>query len=300
MSSPLIKKVLVIGAGGTVGTSAIKALLEERFLVTGLTRQSSKTTLPAGVRHVKTDYSEASLLDAFKGQDAIVSTISPEGLPTQKLIIDAAIAAGVKVFLPSEYGVDTSIRSSPDVVPALGPKIETVDYLKSQQDKISWTVLITGSLFDWGLKIPSFGGWNIPARTVTIYDGGNIPYEATNLDQVGKAIAASLKNSELSKNQYVYVNSFTITQNEVLKAVEKATGEKFTVSQSTAEELWQDGAAKLKGGQKFGVLAMIASVFYGKGGLANYSVTRGLWNEKLDLPQENLDECLKKYVAGNQ
>ena len=94
---------------------------------------------------------------------------------------------------PSEYGVDTSIPSSPDVLPLLAPKVEVLDYIKSQQDKISWTALITGSIFDWGLNIPSFGGFNVPARTVTIYDGGDVPYEATNLDQVGKAIAASLR-----------------------------------------------------------------------------------------------------------
>lgn len=281
-----------------MGKSTINALLEEKFHITGLTRESSEATLPAIVKHVKTDYSETSLLEAFKGQDAVISTISGGGLALQKLIVDAAIAAGVKVFFPSEYGVDTSIRSSSEVIPLLATKIETLDYLKLHQDKISWTALITGSVFDWGLDRPSFGGWNLPARTVTIYDGGNIPYEATNLGQIGKAIAASLRNPELTKNQYVYVNSFTVTQNEVLRALEKATGESFTVSQSSVEQLRDDGARKLKDGQPLGMLALVASAFYGKGGLAHFSVTKGLWNDKLGLPQENLDEFLVKYMSG--
>jgi nucleoside-diphosphate-sugar epimerase len=299
MASSPIKTVLVIGAGGNVGRSTIKALLEEKFQVTGLTREGSKA-LPAGVKHAKTDYSEASLLEAFKGQDAVISTISGGGLALQKSIVDAAIAAGVKAFFPSEYGVDTSIHSSPEVVPFLGAKVEALDYLKTQQDKISWTAIISGCLFDWGLNIPSFGGFNVPARTVTIYDGGDIPYEATNLDQVGKVIAASLKQPELIKNKYVYVNSFTVTQNEVLMALEKATGEKFTASNSTVEELRQDGFKAMEAGQLLGMLALVASAFYGKGGLANYSVTRGLWNDKLGVPQENLDEFLKQYLAEKQ
>lgn len=53
-----IKTVLAIGPGGNVGRSTIKALLDEKFKVTGLSRTSSEATLPSGVKHVKSDYSE--------------------------------------------------------------------------------------------------------------------------------------------------------------------------------------------------------------------------------------------------
>ncbi|GFF55885.1 hypothetical protein IFM51744_08752 [Aspergillus udagawae] len=76
MASTPIKRVLAVCASGNVGRSTVKVLLEEDFQVSGLTRESSKATLPAVVKHVKSDYSEASLLEAFKGQDAVVSTIS--------------------------------------------------------------------------------------------------------------------------------------------------------------------------------------------------------------------------------
>ncbi len=300
-----IKNVLIIGAGGNVGRSTIKAFRSEpgKFQITGLTRNTSEAKLPAGVRHVKTDYSQASLFEAFQGQDAVISTLSGGGLDEQRAIVDAAIAAEVKVFFPSEYGVDTSIRAASQVIPFLASKIAALDYLKSKQDKISWTAIITGSVFDWGLNIPGFGGLNVPAHTSTIYDGGNIAYDATNLDQVGKAIVAALKQPELTKNQYVYVNSFTITQNQVLEAVEKVTGEKFTVSQSTSEELWQESAAQVQEGQGLAVLGMVASSCYQKGAnlkLSNYSVNRGLWNDRLGLAQENLEEVLKSHVAASK
>ncbi|KAH6880709.1 hypothetical protein B0T10DRAFT_581262 [Thelonectria olida] len=304
MSQSSIKNVLVVGASGNVGRSTIKALLDESFSVTGLTRESSKATLPANVRQVKTDYSAASLLAAFKGQDAVVSTVSGiapgEGLSLQTAIIEAAIEAGVKVFVPSEFGIDTSDHAAATYIPFVKDKLDTVDYLKTQQDKISWTAVISGGMFDWGLNIPGFGGIDVGARAVTIFDGGDIPYETTTLDQVGRAIAKSLRHSELTKNQYVYVNSFTTTQNEVVGALERATGETFKVTQGTVEGYWQDGAAQVKDGQIMGVLAMVASAVYGKGGLAHFSVTQGLWNEKLGLPQEDLHAFVKTYVAGKQ
>lgn len=285
-----------------MGRSTVKALLDEKFVVTGLTRESSEAVLPGDVRHIKTDYSEVSLREAFKGQDAVISTISSivpgDALTLQKTLVDSAISAGVKVFFPSEFGIDTSDPSAPEYIPFLVDKLQTVDYLKTQQAKISWTAVITGSMFDWGLNIPDFGGLNVPARSATIFDGGDISYEATTLDQVGRAIARSLINPDLTKNEYVYVNSFTVTQNKVLSALEGATNEKFALSEGTVEGLWLDGATNVKKGQLLGTLSMIAGAIYGKGGLANFSKTKGLWNEPLRLPKEDLDGVVSRYVAG--
>ncbi|KAK2064127.1 NmrA-like family protein [Colletotrichum caudatum] len=302
MALPPMKNVLVVGASGSVGGPTVKALLEENFQVTGLTRQSSSATLPEGVTHLTTDYSEASLLEAFKNQDAIVSAVTSnqsDALILQKTLVDAAIAAGVKVFVPSEYGIDTADGTAPRYVPSLADKIEVVKYLKERQDKIMWTAIVTGAIFDWGLKLPGFGGLDVAARTVTIFDGGDIPFDATNLDQVGKAIAKTLKRPDLTRNQHVYVNSFTVTQNKVLAALEKATGDKFAVSQGSVEDLWKGGAAQLEQGQPLGILAMIAGALYGKGGLAHFSTTKGLWNERLGLPQEDLGEFIGSYIRGN-
>ena len=300
---PSIKKVVVLGAGGNVGKSTIKALLAEpgRFEVTGVTRKDSGAVLPGVVRHVRSDYSKQSLQDAFAGQDAVVSTVSGSGLSEQTAIVDAAIAAGVQVLIPSEYGIDTALPAATDFVPFLKDKVAVVQYLRSKEDQISWTAIVTGSIFDWGLNIPGFGGWNLPARSVTIYDGGDVEYEATTLDQVGRAITAALEHHELTKNKHVYVNSFTITQNQVLSALEKATGDKFTVTHDSSDDLWQDGVNKVSQGQRLGVLAQIASAFYGKGaklGLGNYSRSRGLWNDRLDLAPEDLESFLQGYVGN--
>lgn len=295
-----IKKVVVVGASGNVGKSAVKALLESHFEVTGLTRQTSSATLPTGVRHLRTDMSASSLAAAFAGQDAVVSTLSsitPDGdLALQTSFIDAAIAAGVKLFIPSEYGVDTSDRAAPKYLPFLSDKLATLDYLRSKEAEISWTAIVSGSMFDWGLQIPGFAGWDVPNRTVTIYNGGSIPYEATSLDQVGRAITTCLERPELVKNQHVYINSFTATQNQILQALESATGDTFKVSQGSVDELFQGGKEMVENGQPFGVLGMLAGVVYGKGGLANYSVTKGIWNEKLELPQEDLNLLVRAFV----
>lgn len=298
-------KVAILGASGSVGKSTIEALLAvpHKFEVTGLTRHTSDAKLPPSVNHIKTDYSHDSLVSALQGHDAVVSTTAGGTFSEQKTAVDAAIEAGVKIFLPSEYGMDTAVREAPQVSPGLKVKIELIDYLKSKQDKISWIVLVTGNIFDWCLHIPGFGGFNIPARTAQIFDGGDIAYEATTLSRVGEGIAATLEKIELTKNQFVYINSFTTTQNQVLESLEKATGEKFEVTTGSSEELWQTGKESLEKGNARGRLDMIAAALYQKGAalkLMQYSESRGLWNEKLGLEEESLTAVVREVVQHYQ
>lgn len=186
------------------------------------------------------------------------------------------------------------------IIPFLKDKIDVVKFLKTQEEKMSWVAVVSGSMFDWGLRIPGFGGINVAARTATVFDGGDIPYEATNLDQVGRAIAKSLKNLAITQNQHVYINSFTVTQNEVIEALGRATAVKFALSQGTVDGLWEDSFAQVKAGMLGGTLGLIAAAIYGKGGLAHFSETNGLWNEKLGLPQEDLAQCVEAVVAGQK
>lgn len=81
---------------------------------------------------------------------------------------------------------------------------------------------------------------------MTVFDGGDVPYEASNLAQIGRAVAAILSPDHFEKtsNQYVYINSFTLTQNSVIKALEKATGSKFKVTHMSSEEVWKQGQGK--------------------------------------------------------
>ncbi len=123
--------------------------------MSALTRASSKSTFPPEIVVHKTDYTESSLLAAFKDQDAIVSAIATFSTTLQKTIIDAAVKAGVKRFLPSEYGVDTARSEIEDYLPPALMKQEVVQYLRTKESAgLSWTAICVGAWFDW-VYIPS-------------------------------------------------------------------------------------------------------------------------------------------------
>lgn len=104
------------------------------------------------VYRIPDDYPDASLLAAFKGQDAVISTIATVSIPLQKRIIDAAVKAGVRRFVPSEFGSDTGNAKAMALLPQyFKGKEETVEYLKEvckENPGFAWTAFVTGPFFE--------------------------------------------------------------------------------------------------------------------------------------------------------
>jgi NAD(P)-dependent dehydrogenase (short-subunit alcohol dehydrogenase family) len=145
-----IKNVVLIGASGNLGPHILEEFLKSSFNVTVLSREDSKSTFPSGAKVVKTDYSPESLAQAFKNQDAVVSIVGTGGFADQTKIIDAAVNAGVKRFIPSEFGSNTDNPEVRAIVPIFNGKKQVVDYLRTKESgTFSWTALITGPFFDW-------------------------------------------------------------------------------------------------------------------------------------------------------
>lgn len=84
----------------------------------------------------------------MEGQDVVISMVAVFATGGQQNLVDAAIAAGVKRFLPSEFGPPSRDEKFTTLHPALPPKVATVDYLRSKESQISWSALIPGAFFD--------------------------------------------------------------------------------------------------------------------------------------------------------
>ncbi len=83
---------------------------------------------------------------------------------------------------------------------------------------------------------------------MTIIDSGNEPFSPTNLEQAARAVVSVLRHPAETANQYLTVSSFTTTQNDVLDALEKESGNKWAVKHVSSEELEHVGDEKEKRG----------------------------------------------------
>ncbi|EGO02740.1 hypothetical protein SERLA73DRAFT_176089 [Serpula lacrymans var. lacrymans S7.3] len=104
------KSFAVVGAGPTLGVLIVSALLARNVPVIVLIRPSSTRELPAGAQVVPVDYTDVSAVaSALRDHnvDVLVSTLAFAGLSAQTPLADAAKEAGVKLFVPSEFGTPT-------------------------------------------------------------------------------------------------------------------------------------------------------------------------------------------------
>lgn len=194
------------------------------FEVTALTRKSGSHNFPSSVKVVEVDYESLdSITNALRGQDAVVSTIGSAALSKQLLLVEAAAKAGVKRFLPSEFGSDT-VHPKVSKLPSFGDKIAVQDALKKHAETsgLSYTLVVTGPFLDWGLRAGFLA--NVKSKKITLWDGGNVVFSATTLDSIGQAVAGVLKHPEETKNRAVYVQNTAVAPKQLLEISKRVVG----------------------------------------------------------------------------
>ncbi|KFY15220.1 hypothetical protein V492_02158 [Pseudogymnoascus sp. VKM F-4246] len=316
-----IKNVAIAGGSGLVGKPIVNALLKSgKFTLTALVRESSTSTFPSGVKVVKVDFdSVASLTEALKGQDALVSAIGNAALQGQNLLVDAAlleialwrrdllvdaaVAAGVSRFLPSEFGSDLD-NAKAGALPVFGYKVATANYSKeiaASNPAFTYTFIRTGAFLESGLEnnmlIDSQSG------KPRIFDSGDQLWSAITLESVGQSVVGVLTHPEETRNRAVYVQSIATSQNKLLDIVKKLTPGKTQEPQYVStEDVFNDSNAKLaKGDYSEGVMfGYIFVAMFGEGYGAVYETTD---NERLgvtSLTESDVEAILKPIVArGN-
>ncbi|KAJ5129724.1 uncharacterized protein N7515_005763 [Penicillium bovifimosum] len=256
-------KVALVGASGNIGPAVLKELLTAGFEVTVLTRQDSNRTFDSRAQVAKVDYeSFDSLKTAMSGHDAVVNTLNVGAVPKaiHLRLIDAAIATGVKRFIPSEFGCDTT-HPKTSKLPIYGDKVSIQEYLKnvSQDSGLSYSLLITGPFLDWGIEKNFI--LNLSGPVVPLYDGGDNRFSTTTLSGVGKGVVGILKNLDATKNSTIYVNEARVTQKELLELSGKSMETKVVRTTDLEQEAFAELAKPSPNPANFAVKFILRAIF---------------------------------------
>ncbi|KAG1809982.1 NAD(P)-binding protein [Suillus plorans] len=169
----------VAGAGPTIGGRIVKALVEQGASVVALLRPSSasiSSPLLEGAKIATADYADvkavASILRENKTQ-VVISALAYGALSSQSTLADAAKEAGVKLFVPSEFGMPTEGGKAAHTV----TKSQFADYLKSSG--IPSLRIYTGMFMEF---IPQFTGVDI--GKFLVLGKGDASFSTTALDDV--------------------------------------------------------------------------------------------------------------------
>ncbi|CAG8591680.1 5604_t:CDS:2 [Paraglomus brasilianum] len=233
MSNSPFTNITVAGGTGGLGYHIAEALLNDGSFNVKILRRLPKTAnekadllASKGAEIVYADYNQHDdLVNVLRGTDALISAAAP-GIATgnhdfdtlQTPLLNAAKAAGVRRFYPSEFGIESEI----------GDHIET-DTKAAFREKVEKSGLEYTNIM-CGLASEYLGtvGFDVKNKTAKFYIDGDTILSTIYLADIGKYTAESLKMEE-SRNATLKVAGSRFSLNQILEKLEEATGSKWQV-----------------------------------------------------------------------
>jgi len=307
-----IEKVAIVGAGGQSGKYITEALLKNgKHSITAVTRAGSNNKLPQGVTAREVDYDDqSSLVEALKGQDALIITMNVMAPKDQQAkLIEAAAAAKVPWVLPNEFGGgDFNEQASKDTFLGIAKKQDRD--LIEKLGKSSWIGIACSFWYEYSLGGgPYRYGFDFKNKSARFFDDGTTPINTSTWPQTGLSVANLLALKVLPddandkspclanfRNKFVYVSSFTVSQKDMLDSVLRVTGASvndWKISYKPVKEVFQEGLEKFQAGNRIGFAELLYSRAFFPDKAGNFEATTGLDNDKLGLPKEDLDQFTK-------
>lgn len=174
-STDYTRNVAIVGAGGNSGSYMTAELLKTgKHSITAVTRIDSQSKFPKGVQVARVDYNKPeTIVEALKGQDALVITLSSFADPSQQnTLIKAAGEAGAPWILSNEWAPDSAHPGLAKDVPVFDRLVETKRFI-TEHGKSAFVAVSCGFWYEWSLSIPTAYGIDLIKKEVVFFDDGS-------------------------------------------------------------------------------------------------------------------------------
>ena len=121
-------------------------------------------------------------------------------------------------------------------------------------------------------------------------------FSTTTTSTVGASVVGVLQHPEETANRHVFPSSFTVTVKDLHAALERVSGEKWSTTEKSTDELEKEGKDLLAIGKPFGVYNLIQTGFFRRGYGQDFGLHKSD-NKVLGLEEEDLDTVLKGILA---
>lgn len=160
--------------------------------------------------------------------------------------------------MPNVYGYD---YADPAVCSDGAFATDTLSKVTEVQTQgSSYVAMVCGFWYEWSLAAGEpWYGFDLKNRKVTFYDKGDTPICTSTWQQCGRALATllSLPEKDASpafsdwNNKFLYIDSFRLTQREMLDSVHRVKGtsdKDWEITYQSSEQRVLDGNEELKNG----------------------------------------------------
>ncbi|TFK33122.1 hypothetical protein BDQ12DRAFT_615860 [Crucibulum laeve] len=294
--------VVLVGVTSGLGYSIAKALVaNSKLSVTLFTRSSEVNPLlepliKGGATIKQVDYTSIdTLTSALRGIHTVISTIFPADLTPTRNLLKAAIAAGVKRFVPSEFAWGEETNAEFDVY---NNKKELWDEVRASG--LEYTAFRNGLFLDYFAAGAPVGYEEAPLRIApALLDIGAEKNELpgtgeekitfTSVRDIGEFVSAAILLEKWPEE--LGMAGETTTLNQIVRDAEEIVGRKFEVTYVPAEELRKRANELGATGDRMGrFMCQIKAVLgEGRGEIKPYL------NEVTDVKPIGAKEFLKKY-----
>lgn len=225
--------IVIAGGTGHLGEKIINALLGNNATVRAIVRSSSDAEKVAKLRekgvevYQVTDWNVAELTEACNGAACVVSAL--QGLQdviveAQTTLLDAAVAAGVPRFIPSDYSTDFTL------LPAGGNR--NFDFRRAFHTKLNKASIAATSIFNGAfayilhynipildLKKKSVGYWG---------DNADWKLDFSTMDDTAAFTAATALDNDTPR--FLHIASFQVSPRELAALASEASGTTFALT----------------------------------------------------------------------
>lgn len=108
-------------------------------------------------------------------------------------------------------------------------------------------------------------GFDVQRHSAVIYDDGTEEFTGTTLEGIGQAVVGVLKHPNETANRFVKARSIQVSQNHLLEAFQRLTGQPWEVQRSSVKDLLESGRKKYQAGVGGWALELLVYQLYAPG-----------------------------------
>lgn len=235
--------VAVAGATGQLGRLVAMSLRGRNVSVKALVRPGTAPSRTESLRNAGVTVAEADLSDVpaltkeVQGASCVVSALNGLGdtmLGTQKALLDAAVAASVPRFIPSDFSLDFTKTE-----PGSNRNLDLRREFHKQLDEsgIQWTSILNGGFME--LLAGTAPLINHSLRRVLYWNSANQELDFTTIPDTAAYTAAAAADTKPTP-RFLRIAGDTFTPNDLAAIVSRVQGAPYST-------LWVGSAGFLQG-----------------------------------------------------
>jgi hypothetical protein len=175
----------------------------------------------------------------------------------QAPLIDVAKSLpNIKLFMPSEYGLDTSNAKIREILPPYRTRFEVQEMLK--KTNLNWRAIYSGICLEEAMKSDGVLGIDVLWGSVVVFPGSETKIAISSTKDIAKQIVDAVKSDK--EGNEIWKAGFRANLDEIVKAVEKELDKEIDRYEGLLDGARKEAAERMKMGYFDGGVALMGRV----------------------------------------